>query len=317
MKKISKKLLASLFILFIILQGCTTLDTSDTRVDGSKIQIVSTTNIVADLLKQIGGEEVEVTSLMGPGIDPHGYQATAKDNTRIFDANIVAYNGLGLEGQMGEVFAVLEDVDKTVIAIEDAVSTEDLLASEEVDEAYDPHIWFNVELWQDAAHHVTKELSDYDPANESYYVANNEKYQTELEALNDYIVSRVQEVPEDQRYLVTAHDAFSYFGDAYGFEVVGIQGLNTQAEAGTRDISRLAHFIAENEISAIFVETSVSTRNIEALRDAVNAQGHEVNLGGELFSDSLGDISQDAETYTKMYRHNIDTIVNSLKYWSN
>lgn len=312
MKNKLKKLIVGILMIMLFLQGCTTMDTSDVRETTDKIQVVATTTLIADLIEQIGGDHVDVESLMGPGIDPHGYQATARDNTRIFNAHIVAYNGLDLEGQMGEVFSVLSDADKTVIVIEEGIHQADLLASADIDSAYDPHIWFDVNLWKDAATHVTEELKAYDPFNSIDYERNNENYQTDLDRLDAYIKGRVEEVPEDRRYLITAHDAFSYFGEAYGFEVIGIQGLNTQTEAGTGDISRLAIFMTEKELKALFIETSVSTRNIEALMDAVKARGHQVELGGELFSDSLGDVDQNAETYIKMYRRNIDTIVDSL-----
>lgn len=280
--------------------------------NGETIEIVATTTMITDLVKIIGGDQVEVSGLMGPGIDPHGYQATASDVSDMQAADIVVYNGMHLEGQMGEVFSELEAADKTVFVLEEVISEEDMLDSDDESLPVDPHIWFSVPLWTQASDYITASLSEYDPEHAEYYQSNNEAYQAELEELDTYIRERVEEVPENSRYLVTAHDAFNYFGDEYGFEVVGLQGLNTQTEAGTRDVSDLAQFIVDQEINAIFIESSVPTRTIESLQEAVEQRDWEVEIGGELYSDALGDEEQDAETYIKMYKQNIDTIVSAL-----
>ncbi len=312
MKKGLKQILLSL--LFIpILVACSTETPENGTVDDDSINVVATTTMLADLMEVIGGNRVSVQGLMGPGIDPHGYKASANDVDKVITADIVTYNGLHLEGQLGRVFSELEKLDKEVIVLEDMLDASDLLDSEDEGMTNDPHIWFSVPLWMEAANHVTASLSEYNPENAEYYNQNNAAYQVELTALDTYIRERVAAVPEKSRYLITAHDAFGYFGDEYGFEVVGLQGLNTQTEAGTRDVSQLAQFIVDNEIKAIFVESSVPTRTIESLQEAVAQRGWEVEIGGELFSDSLGDASQEADTYLKMYRKNIDTIVNALK----
>lgn len=308
-----KKTIMSLFFLAIIgLSGCAEDSSSNAENGDEAMQVVATTTMIADLMEQIGGEHVEVEGLMGPGIDPHGYQASSSDVNRLSNADLVAYNGLHLEGQMGDVFANLEQQGKDVIVLEDAFSSEDILASEDESLTYDPHIWFSVQRWKVAADYVTAELSSLDPDNQVDYEANNDAYQEELDELDVYIKSRVEELPEDSRYLVTAHDAFNYFGEEYDFEVIGLQGLNTQTEAGTGDVSQLAQFIAENEIKAIFVESSVPTRTIDSLQAAVQNLGWDVAIGGELYSDALGDAENDAETYIKMYRANIDTIIDAL-----
>lgn len=310
-----KKNLMFMLLILLFLTACTNEDPSNSvsETEEDKIQVVTTTTMITDLVKQIGGEHVSVEGMMGPGIDPHGYRATPSDAVNLQEADIIVYNGLDLEGQLSEVLEALENEDRDVIVLEDAYERSQLLASEDGDGAYDPHIWFDVGLWKEAAAHVASELADYDPQHAEIYRENNEQYQKSLDTLEDYILERVSEIPAEKRYLVTAHDAFSYFGEAYDFEVVGIQGLNSQTEAGTRDISRLADLIAEREIGAIFIETSVSTRNIEALQDAVQARGFDVDIGGELYSDSLGSESENAETYIKMFRNNIETIVNGLK----
>lgn len=309
MKKI-KVLVATLA--FVTLAGCSDTANVTNADDDSKLKVVATTTMLTDLLKEIGGEAIQVEGLMGPGIDPHGYQASSSDVTKLFDADIVAYNGLQLEGKLGEVFENLEKQNKTIFVLEEALDEGDLLESQEVQGSVDPHIWFSVENWKLAANYITTELSEVDPENQAVYVLNNERYQEELTELDTEIKEQIQTLPEEQRYLVTAHDAFGYFGDAYGFEVVGLQGINTQTEAGTGDVSTLADFIAENEIKAIFVESSVPTKTIESLQEAVNKKGWAVEIGGELFSDALGDVSQDAETYVKMYRQNVTTIIEAL-----
>lgn len=180
--------------------------------------------------------------LMGPGIDPHGYQASAPDVDKMFQADIVAYNGLELEGQMRRVFSELGKMDKEVFVLEQAGDQAAVLDSDEEDLNRDPHIWFSVPLWAEATDYIANSLSDFNSKNASYYTENNKKYQKELKELDDYIRTRTEEVPKQSRYLITAHDAFKYFGEEYGFEVIGLQGLNTQTESGTRDVSNLAQF---------------------------------------------------------------------------
>lgn len=277
------------------------------------LKVVATTTQVTDLIVQIAGDLVEIEGLMAAGIDPHGYNATASDVTKLAAADIVAYNGFHLEGQMGEVFEQMDSLGKEVITLEEAIPTELLLDSEVENLPLDPHIWFDVELWQLSADYVTERLSEIAPEHAELFAENNGIYQEELVELDRYIQEQVTKIPEEKRFLVTAHDAFGYLGDAYGLEVIGLQGLNTQTEAATSDVSSLADFIVDNQISAIFIESSLPTRTIESLQEAVRDRNFQVEIGGELFSDSLGDESQDAENYIKMYRHNIDTIANALK----
>lgn len=326
-KKIWKKMLAGLMILAaFVLVACSNSggDTSDESADSAQpeqteetsegLTVVATTTMLTDLIQQIGGDHVSVEGLMGPGIDPHGYNATASDVTKMNDADIVAYHGLHLEGKMNDIFAEMNENGKQTIALEDGYEQSDLLSGDETaDEDVDPHTWFDVALWKKSADHVAEQLAAFDSENAEDYQANNEAYQAELDEIDEYIKGRVEEVPEKSRYLVTAHDAFNYFGHAYGFEVVGLQGMNTQTEAGTGDVSQLADFIVENEIKAIFVESSVPTRTVESLQEAVKDRGFEVSIGGELYSDALGSEEDNAETYVKMYKSNIDTIVDALK----
>lgn len=310
MKTIKRILYSSLFIAFIFLTGCYSFGSDQ---DSDKVQVVATTTMLTDLLKEIGGEHVDVTGLMSAGVDPHLYKASARDVIYMQSADVVAYNGLELEGKMGEIFQGLEEQKKTVIALEDGLNEEDVLSAGEGSTSTDPHIWFDVGLWKKSAIEVSKGLISADPKNETSYQANLESYLLELEELDQYVTNRVNEIPEDDRVLVTAHDAFSYFGEGYGFNVIGLQGLNTNAEAGTGDISQLADYIVDNGIKAIFIESSVPTRTIESLQAATKAKGFEVEIGGELYSDSLGDKENDSETYIKTVKSNVDTIVDALK----
>ena len=250
---------------------------------------------------------------MGPGIDPHLYQASAGDVSLMQTADVVVYNGLHLEGKMGDLFESLSAQGPTVIRIQDGLDESKLLAWEQDSSVHDPHIWFDVSLWKQAAKTVADGLSKADPDGAADYTQNLNSYLKELEEADAYIAGRAAELPAEQRVLVTAHDAFQYFGKAYGFEVRGLQGISTDAEAGTADVSELASFIVERQIKAIFVESSVPPKTIEALQAAVKAQGFDVAIGGELYSDSLGDADSGADTYIATVKANVDTIVDALK----
>lgn len=305
-----------LLILIIFSSGfsisaCAGAAQADVDLSQDRIQAVATTGMVADLVRNVGGERVEVTGLMGPGIDPHLYKASEGDVARIANAGIIFYNGLFLEAQMGRVFENIRGRIPTV-AVAEQIDPALLLRPEEFEGEFDPHVWFDVSLWMQAAQAVRDALVDFDPDNAGLYNANLESYLSELEDLHSYVQDQAGRLSPEQRVIITAHDAFNYFGRAYGFEVRGLQGISTAAEAGAADVNDLAAFIAERRIPAIFIETSVPTRTIEAVQAAVQARGHEVAIGGELFSDSLGSEGTPQETYIGVVRHNIDTIVISL-----
>ena len=298
----------------LVLFGCGNQSgTAEESKDGSALNVVATTTMLHDLATVIGGDHVESVGLMGAGIDPHLYKASAGDVDKMNEADVVVYNGLHLEGQMGEIFESLEEQEKDVICIEKGLDASKILEDPASPGAKDPHIWFDVKNWMDAATYMEAQLSQIDPDNADAYQANLDTYMTELEDLDKYIQERVAELPETQRVLVTAHDAFGYFGNGYGFKVMGLQGISTEAEAGTGDVSELASYIAENKIKAIFVESSVPPKNIEALQTAVKSKGFDVAIGGELYSDSLGDASTGHDTYITTCKANVDTIVNALK----
>lgn len=275
------------------------------------IRVVTTIGMITDIVQVVGGERVQVTGLMGPGVDPHLYKASEGDVIRMAEADLVFYNGLHLEAKVAEVLEKMEGRIKTV-AVTDDIDRSALLAPPEFEGAYDPHVWFDVTLWMKAVEEVRDTLIEVDPEHADLYHANADNYLTELNELHGYVKAQAERVPPEQRVLITAHDAFNYFGQAYDFEVRGLQGISTASEAGTADVQALAEFINERKIPAVFVESSVSPRTIEAVQAAVRAKGFQVEIGGELFSDAMGNPGTPEGTYTGMVRHNIDTIVSSL-----
>ena len=308
-----KSLLGLVLSISLLCVGCTTPEKNAGSPENPTLNVVTTTTMLADLSGIIGGDRVTVNGLMGPGIDPHLYQASAGDVSLMQKADVVVYNGLHLEGKMGELFESLSQQGSAVICIADGLEESKLLSWENESSVHDPHIWFDVSLWKDAAKTVAAGLSQADPEGQSSYEDNLKTYLEALDDTDSFIRNRAAELAEDQRVLVTAHDAFQYFGKAYGFEVRGLQGISTDAEAGTADVSDLANFIVERKIKAIFVESSVPPKTIEALQAAVTAKGFDVAIGGELYSDSLGDAKSDANTYILTVKANINTIVDALK----
>lgn len=309
-----KKVLSIILVLSMITVfgvGCGSKN--DSVNDNGKYNVVTTTTLIADLVKSIGGEYVNVKGLMGPGVDPHLYKASAGDVRKMQEANMVIYNGIHLEGKMGDIFDDLRDGDKLIAAVSDNIDESNFIDFVTNPGNYDPHIWFDVRLWKEAAKEVAEALKKLDEEHATEYDVNLEKYLGELDDLDEYIRARAEELEEKDRVLITAHDAFNYFGNAYGFEVRGLQGISTASEAGTSDVRELATFIVQNKIKAVFVESSVPRKSIEALQEAVKAQGFEVEIGGELYSDSTGDAGTDAETYIGTFKANIDTIVDALK----
>ncbi|GAB4365046.1 MAG: zinc ABC transporter substrate-binding protein [Calditrichia bacterium] len=276
------------------------------------IRVITTTGMIADAVQNVGGERVEVRALMGPGVDPHLYKASEGDVTRMAQADVIFYNGLHLEGKMSEVFARMRDRIKTV-AVTDSIPRDSLLAPPEFEGAYDPHVWFDVTLWMKVVEYIRDVFVEIDSTHAEVYRRNAGHYLNELKELHRYVLSQAQEIPESKRVLITAHDAFNYFGRVYGFEVRGLQGISTATETGTADVQRLAEFIVNRRIPAVFVETSVPPRYIEALQAAVRSRGFEMKIGGSLFSDAMGAPVTPEGTYLGMVRHNIHTIVNALK----
>lgn len=301
-----KKIL-SLFILVMLVFSCN-LESKNEK-SSSKIKVTTTLNYYANLVEEIAKDKVEIESLMKEGEDPHLYVASAGDISKLENANLVIFGGLHLEGKMIEIFENLKN--KEVLDLSSVVDKSKLL--EEEAGIYDPHVWFDTEIWASQAKAVKEKLELLDPANKDFYNENLEKYLKDLEELTKYTHNRISEIKEESRYLVTAHDAFAYFARQFGIEVKAIQGISTDSEIGTKEIDDLANFIIEHKIKAIFVETSVNSKSIESLKEAVKAKGGEVEIGGELYSDSMGDKEKGTETYIKTFKFNVDTFVDALK----
>lgn len=290
--------------------GCDTV--AERPVGERGVRITATTSIVADLAREIGGDRVQVTGLMGPGIDPHLYKASEGDVQRLATADLILYNGLHLEAKMADVLARIGG-RITSVAVAEAVPRDRLLAPPEFAGAFDPHVWHDPGLWRHAAERTRDALSGLDTAGAAVYAANTAALLARLDSLDGWARARVATVPEEMRVLVTAHDAFNYFGRTYGIQVRGLQGISTATEAGTADVRELADFIAQRRIPAVFVESSVPRRTIEAVQAAVTARGHAVAIGGELFSDALGNPGTPAGTYVGMLGANVETITRALR----
>lgn len=300
-----------LILVFLLLAGCGR-GVAANQPDDGRLSVVTTIGQIADAAAIVGGEHVRVQSLMGPGTDPHLYTASARDVDKLRDADIVFFNGLFLEAQMEDVLEQMAE-RQTVVAVSSGIDTATLLPSANYADEFDPHIWFDVTLWMQTVAQIRDTYVAIDPPHAAAYEANAAAYLAELEQLHAYVLAQAATVPAEQRVLVTAHDAFNYFGRAYDFEVLGLQGISTASEAGTADVQNLAAYIAERRIPAIFVESSVPVRNIEAVQAAVRDRGFDVQIGGRLFSDAMGDGGTPEGTYIGMVRHNIDTIVSALR----
>ncbi|MBL4644057.1 MAG: zinc ABC transporter substrate-binding protein [Flavobacteriaceae bacterium] len=296
-------------VLVVAIIGCKQKEKSK----NGKLQIVTTTTMITDLVKNIGGDKIEVKGLMGAGVDPHLYKASAGDVSKLFNADVIIYNGIHLEGKLEEVFEKMRHQNKKTIAVSDAIDKSSLIESEFFASNYDPHIWFDITNWEIITKYLISQLSELDSKNAAFYKENGEAYLKELATLKIVITEMIDPLPIEKRILVTAHDAFNYFGKAFQFNVVGLQGLSTATEAGVKDVQKMAAFIMEQNVKSIFIESSVPRRTVEALQEAVRSKGHEIEIGGTLFSDALGDFGTIEGTYIGMYTHNVKTIISSLQ----
>ena len=275
------------------------------------LRVVATTSMIADAARQVAGDRAEVVALMGPGVDPHAYRQTRSDIAAIMRADLVLWHGLYLEAQMEEFFRALES-RKPVVAVGEAVPTALRRQHDVYQGRFDPHVWMAPDLWSHVVGAVREALTARDAAGAAIYRANAERHLAEIGELERYARTALASVPESQRVLVTAHDAFNYFGAAYGFEVVGIQGISTEAEAGLRHVESLVDLIVARGVRAVFVESSVSDRNMRALVEGAAAAGRQVAVGGQLFSDAMGLPDTYEGTYIGMIDHNVTTIVQAL-----
>ena len=278
-----------------------------------RLQVVTTTGMIADAAREVGGDLVAVEALMGPGVDPHSYRQTRSDIVAMTRADLVLWHGLYLEAQLEEVLLDLsEEGDAPVVAVAEDLPRNLLIAHDDYEGRLDPHVWMNPNLWARVVLNVRDAMIAAAPDAAETFRANADAHLAELEELATYTTRVLASVPADSRMLLTAHDAFNYFGSAYGFEVVGIQGISTESEAGLRRISELVDLLVERNVRAVFVETSVSDRNIRALVEGAAARGHEVEIGGELYSDAMGEPGTYEGTYVGMIDHNATTIARAL-----
>lgn len=297
--------------IFIFILSCALGCGAPERGD-QQIEVVCTTGMVADLARNIGGDRIAVVGMMGPGVDPHYYKASQGDLAKLTAANLILFNGLFLEGKLEDVFAKMAR-RKQVLAVAEHLPEERLLRPPEFEGHFDPHIWFDVSLWAQTIEPVVARLSALDPDGAAVYRQNGVRYRARLDSLHQWVVEQVALLPEARRVLITAHDAFGYFGRAYGVEVVGLQGISTVAEYGVNDVTRLVDLIVEREVKAIFVESSVPVRSIEAVREGCLERGFQVEIGGTLYSDAMGAAGSGADTYVGMVESNVNTLVGALR----
>ncbi|MBO9450667.1 zinc ABC transporter substrate-binding protein [Tropicibacter sp. R16_0] len=276
-----------------------------------RLKVVATTGMIADAARQVGGDEVEVKGLMGPGVDPHAYRQTRSDIVAMTRADLILWHGLYLEAQMEEFFHDLER-KRTVVAVAEGLDKSKLRAHDDYADKFDPHVWMTPDLWRDVVIEVQKALTNVRPEAADVFAANAEKHLADLDRLSAYAAETLVQVPETNRVLLTAHDAFGYFGGSYGYEVMGIQGISTQSEAGLNRIGELVDLLVDRQITAVFVESSVSDRSIRALIEGAAAKGHKVHVGGELYSDAMGEEGTYEGTYIGMLDHNITVIAGAL-----
>jgi manganese/zinc/iron transport system substrate-binding protein len=285
---------------------------SGDRRAGDPLRVLCTTGQIADLVQNVGGAHVKVEALMGPSVDPHQYKATLGDRRKMEDADLIFYNGLHLEGRMTDA---LEDMARrrSVFAVTDAIPREDLRKPEEFEGGYDPHVWFDVRLWMKCTEEVARRLIELDPKHEADYRGHAAEYLKHLEVLDRNSKRELAAIPKEQRVLVTAHDAFGYFGQAYDIEVRGLQGISTADETDIATKQRLVDLLVDRKVKAVFVESSVPHRNVENLIDLCARRGHKLTVGGELYSDAMGPEGTPEATYLGMFHYNVKTIVEALK----
>lgn len=311
MRKISSHILV--FLIVFALSACEGFGTKERFVPGTqKLRVVTTTTMLTDLLHQIGGDAIELNGLMGAGIDPHLYKAGEGDVMLLHKAHVIFYNGLHLEGKLAHVFEKINARHEMAYAVGEMLPEEMLLPAEDDYGYFDPHFWFDIELWKLAAEKVAEKLIQADSVNAAFYRKKLQDYLVSCDDMQNKIREILEAVPQEKRVLITAHDAFRYFGRYNNFEVVSLQGISTVAEAGVADVRNLSGLIYNRRIPAIFVESSVPPRTIQSLIDAVRARGYDVKIGGELYSDALGTKGTFEGTYIGMYIHNTTTIASSL-----
>jgi len=309
MKNVMKKM-GCLFLIsaLLVLSACSSGQEASERSKDGKINVVTTIAQIGEPLSVIGGDRLNVKSLMGPSVDPHLYKATQSDMETLEEADIIFYNGLHLEANMVEIFEKISE-SKPVLAVGETIPEESLLKDEKG--VVDPHIWFDLDLWQQALDAAVEQLKEFSPEDADYFEENKKKYFARLADLKKE-AEKLADIPESQRVLVTAHDAFGYFGRMHGIKVVGLQGLSTDSEIGITDIQDTIDIIKKYKVPAVFIESSINEKSIKAVIEGAKSEGINVTLGGELYSDAMGEEGTEEGTYIGMYRHNINTIYEAL-----
>ncbi|MFT4521630.1 MAG: manganese/zinc/iron transport system substrate-binding protein [Bacteroidia bacterium] len=297
-----------ILIAFLILHS----SCADQKQGNNKPTIVATTSIIADVVRNLGGDSVNVVSLMGPGVDPHLYKASSGDVTLLRDGNLVVYNGLHLEGKMSEI---LEKLSKTnaVVALSDGMDAKAFRVINLEAHVYDPHVWFDPIIWAQGVKHLSVTMQKEFPQFKSYIAINEQRYLAEIDSVHTVCMNLVASLPIEKRILITSHDAFSYFGQRYNFEVRGLQGISTLSESGLKDVTDMVNYIINNKVKAVFIENSVPQKALKSVLEGCQEKGNEVRIGGELFSDALGADRTPEGTYLGMLHYNVSTVVSALK----
>lgn len=304
----NRKLFITLIVILITLSNCS----SPQKEENNKIQVVCTTGMIGDAVINLLPDNYTIQTLMGPGVDPHLYKATQGDLKLLSNANLIVYNGLHLEGKMGSLFEKLEN-QKDIIAAAEGIDEQKLINNTDFQGAHDPHLWFDVVLWKEVVQYLEGELIKVFPKDKEKIQELGDQYQKQLSDLQNNLINKLESLDTAKRILVTAHDAFSYFGRAYHFQVKGLQGISTASEYGLRDVSDLVSFLSDNQVKAVFVESSVSDRSIKAVIEGCKSNGHDVKIGGTLYSDAMGAEGTAEGTYIGMVEHNMNTIIEALK----
>jgi manganese/zinc/iron transport system substrate-binding protein len=294
----------------VLLMACCCMGCEES--EKPRFTIVATTSLIGDAVRNIVQDHAAVITLMGPGVDPHAYNATQQDVKNLLNADIVFYNGLHLEGKMVDILHKLSK-KKPVYAVGEAIAPAQQLVDPDFSVGVDPHIWFDVCLWKQVVQYISDRLRVADPQAAAYYTANTACYLQQLDTLHETTLESIQQIPSARRVLITAHDAFGYFGRAYGMEVRGLQGISTVSECGLRDVTDLVKFIGQRNIKAIFLETSVPEKPLQAVVEGCKKRGYQVIIGGHLYSDALGQTGTPEGSYLGMVRSNVQAIVNALK----
>jgi manganese/zinc/iron transport system substrate-binding protein len=301
----------------LLIAGCGA-ESSDSKAGAEpskpagRYKIVTTTGMVTDIVQQVAGAHADVEGIMGPGVDPHLFRPSTSDHAKLFAADVIFYSGLMLEGGLESALKKAKDQGKPAFAVTEGIDSSFVRRPAEFEGHPDPHVWNDVAAWTGCVWFIAVKLSEFDPSHAADYKQNAERYSAELTKLDTYVRNAIASIPEQQRVLVTAHDAFEYFSNAYVIPVRSVVGITTESEAGVEDINSLVTFLVEHRIPAVFIETSVNSRNIEAVIEGAAKKGWQVKIGGTLFSDAMGATGTYEGTYIGMLDHNATVVARAL-----